>query len=126
LGFKRGFCPILLGGVKMKRKYPTSMFIMGIVIELFKMRIVLLIAIILLLAQFFIEQIPALIPLLVFAICIIVAILKQMKQRNAILTMNPNDEANDLINKMFADNNRGYRNIIDAVDEIIEQNNSDE
>ena len=110
----------------MKRKYPTSMFIMGIVIELFKMRIVLLIAIILLLAQFFIEQIPALIPLLIFAICIIVAILKQMKQRNAILTMNPNDEANDLINKMFADNNRGYRNIIDAVDEIIEQNNSDE
>jgi len=109
-----------------KRKYPTSMFITGIVIELFKMRIVLLIAIILLFAQFFIEQISILIPLIIFAICIVVAIFKQMKQRNAILTMNPNDEANDLINKMFADNNRGYRNIIDAVDDIIEQNNSDE
>jgi len=106
----------------MKRKYPTSMFIMGIIIELFKMRMLLLVAVIFLLAQFFIEQIPILAPLLIFAVCIVIAIFRQIKQRNAMLTMNPNAETNDLINKMFADNDKGYKNIIDAVDEIIEQN----
>jgi len=114
-----------IGDVTMKRKYPTSMFIMGMIIELFKMRMILLIAAILLLAQFFIEQLPILAPILIFAACIVIAIFKQIKQRNAMLTMNPNDETNDLINKMFADNDKGYINIIDAVDEIIERNNPD-
>jgi hypothetical protein len=94
---------------------------MGVVIELLKMRMILLVAIILLIAQIFIEPLPAFVPILIFAACFAVALFNQIKQRNAILTMNPHDEANDLLNKMFADNDKGYKNVIDAVDEIIER-----
>jgi len=109
----------------MKRKYPASMFIMGVIIELFRLRLQLLVAVILLIASFFIEQLPVLTSFLIFAVCVVVAIVKQMRQRKAILTMNPNHNANDLLDKMFADNDNGYRNVIDAVNEVIEQHNSD-
>ena len=109
----------------MKRKYSASMFIMGTILELIKLRSLLLVTLILLIASFFIEPLPALVSFLIFATCVVIAIVKQIGQRNAILTMNPNEEASNLLDKMFADNDKGYRNVIDAVDEIIEQYNSD-
>ena len=36
-----------------------------------------------------------------------------------------NDDTNDLIDKMFADNDRGYKNVIDSVNEIIDKNKSE-
>jgi hypothetical protein len=103
----------------MERKYPTSMFIVGFLIYLLRMRIFLLLAIIMLVVQFFIPRVPVELPLAILVGCIIVALVRQISDKNALMTMNPNPETSELLDKMFADNNKGARNITDAVDEII-------
>ena len=109
----------------MKRKYPASLFVMGVFLELFRLRLILLLVVLLLTAGIFIPDIPLAVSGLLFVVCLTIAIFKQIRQRNTITTMNPHAEANDLLNKMFADNDKGYRNVIDAVDEIIKRNDLD-
>jgi len=99
-----------------------SIFIMGIFIWLYTRWYILLLAILVFILRAFIPNIPIAIPLILLAIWIVWAIITSLKNRSSVLNMDSND---DLINKMLADNDKGYRNIVDAVNEVIDKNKTD-
>ena len=105
-----------------KRKYPWSMFITGIIIYLIKTWYLPVLTLILILVRLFIFDIFILIALIPLIIWILWAILRQVLDSKAIINMKPDD---DMLNKMFADNNKGYKNVIESVEEIIEKNIND-
>jgi hypothetical protein len=110
------------GGFKLKRKYPGSMFIMGIVLGLLKKWYILLLVILLFIVRVFAPDIPSFLPFVILAVYLIWAIVTQLKYRSTILNMKPGD---NMLDKMFANNDSGYRNVIDTVNEIIEKQTGD-
>ena len=104
------------------RKYPLSMFMMGVVLELVRLWYVLAVALLLFLISLFVPAMPIVIPVLLLFVWMVWAILKQLKNKKEVLNMNVDEETNALLDKMFTDNHGGYQNVIDAVSEIIEEN----
>ena len=100
----------------MKRKYPWSMFITGIIIYLIKTWYLPVLTILLTLIRLFIFDMFVWIVFIPLIIWIIWALSKQIYYSKAIINMNPDD---DLLNKMFADNGMGYKNVIESVNEIV-------
>jgi len=93
-----------------KRKYPFSLFVMGTFLNLIRLWLGFIVVIILLI------------------ICLvnpIVPIIKQLRDKNILLSHFDNEETDELLDKMFADNSKGYKNVTDAVDEIIKSYQSD-
>lgn len=109
------------------RKYPLSMFITGVVLELIKMWYFLVLTILIFLVRLFISGISIVIPFVALTAWVVMAIIRQFKNKRTILNMNGDEDTNNLLDKMFTDNYRGYKNIIDSVNEIIEksENQSD-
>ena len=101
----------------LQRKYPASMFIMYIVIMLIRKWYVLAIVVLLLVLRAFGLDIPAALPLMVAMLYLAWAVAASLLQRRAILNMMP---GNEMLDKMFADNDNGYRNVVDTVNEIID------
>ena len=93
---------------------------MGIVFRLIKKWYILMIVVMLFFARAFFPSITPLLPLSILVIWLLIAIIAQLIDRNVLLKMKPDDE---LLNDMFADNDRGYKNIIDAVQKAIDKNN---
>ena len=106
------------------RKYPLSMTIMDIIYFLIKKWFLVVGTILLFIIRIFMPEIPVALPVLLLVGLLAFAVVDALKQKKALLEMNPNEETSDLLNKMFADNNLGYKNIINAVDEIIEKHDS--
>ena len=108
----------------MKRKYPSSLFIMGIFLNLLKTWYILLLAIFLLIAVF-IGEMSILVPVAILVVWIVVAIVVQLRYRKIALTLSPNENVNDIFDSMFADNDKGYRNVIDTINDIIDKDKPD-
>jgi hypothetical protein len=104
-----------------KRKYPMSIFIMGVVVCLFRTWYILAITIFIYFVSLFHPDTSTRIALIPLIVWIFLAIIKQLIYRKTLLSMNPDD---DLFNKMFADNDKGYKNVTQAVDEIISKLNN--
>jgi len=105
-----------------KRKYPVSMFIMGVVLNLIKSWYVFILVIISFLTCIFFYRALVIVPVVLIFVWFTVAIIKQLQYGKAALNFNGDEETNALFNKMFADNSRGYENVIDIVAESIEKN----
>ena len=82
-----------------KKRYPISLFMMGVFLNLFSNYLLLLLLIISLIVKILIPSIPILIPLVITAIWIAWAIIKQFRYMKLILE---SDEP--LFDRMFADN----------------------
>lgn len=108
----------------LKRKYPSSLFIMGIFLNLLKTWYILLLAIFLLIAVF-IGEMSILVPVAILVVWIVVAIVVQLRYRKIALTLSPNENVNDIFDSMFADNDKGYRNVIDTINDIIDKDKPD-
>lgn len=107
-----------------RRKYPFSMLIMDFILFLIKRWHLLVGIIFLFILRIFIPEIPVALPLLLLAGLFGFLVIEVLKHKKALLEMNPNQETNELLDKMFADNNLGYKNIINAVDEIVQKHDS--
>jgi len=110
-----------------KRKYPIGMFIMGVVLKLFlnKWRLLVFgLALLLAVARIFFPIIPIVIPLALLFIWLASAIVSMLIDRKTVLDIKDNGEGVSL-DKMFADNNKGYRNVIDTVNEYIDNQKHD-
>jgi len=96
----------------MKRKYPLSIFLIGIIIELIKRWYFPL------LALFFtiIPNISAVIPTILLSIWVILGVVTQLIYVFMFINMDPDDESLD---RMLMDNGRGYENIVDEVLDIM-------
>jgi len=101
-----------------RRKYPLILFVMGIIIELFRKWFILIPLMVLL---FFPAVITITIPILLLIALVSFAVTKTLKYRKTILNAEPNKEASDMLDEIFADNNKGYKNIIEVVDELIDK-----
>ena len=107
----------------MKRKYPWSMFFMDVIIFLLKTWYASIVIIFIFILRLIMLDIPlAIVPILVI-VWVILAITRAVIHKNALLNMNPNEETNALLDKMFANNDKGYKNVVEAVDEIIKEYN---
>ena len=106
------------------RKYPFSMVIMDMVFFLIRRWRFVVGIILLFIVRIFIPQIPVALPLLLLSALLFVTVVEALRHKKALLEMNPNEETSELLDKMFADNNLGYKNIINAVDEIIEKHDN--
>lgn len=100
-------------------KYPLSMSVMGTVIFLAKTWYVLILVAFLFIANLIFADFPTYIFGVIIAIWVLVAIVRQIISQRELLSMNSNEDLTDLLDKMFADNGKGYKNVIDTVDEII-------
>jgi hypothetical protein len=65
------------------------------------------------------------IPVLFLGILVLIAIMQQFRNRKILLSNFENEETDKLLDKMFADNSKGYKNVTDTVDEIIKNYESD-
>lgn len=114
------------GGFNMnKRKYPFSMFFMGTILNLIRLWSGFIIVIILFIICTVNPIVPIAIPIALTGLLVLIAIIQQYRNRKIMLSHFNNDETNELLDKMFADNSKGYKNITDAVDEIIKNHESD-
>lgn len=95
---------------------------MGMFLELLRKWAIIIAIISLFVIRLVIPAMPIAIPLIFLTALLAFATIKQLKHRKTILNMNLNEDANELLDKMFADNKKGYRNVIDTVNEIIEEN----
>ena len=68
--------------------------------------------------------IPIIIPIILLTAWFFFDLLAQFKNRKIMLNMNENKETTELLDKISANNNKGYKNTIDAVSEIIEDSNN--
>lgn len=102
-----------------KRKYPISMFIMGTILNLFKLWQCFIVVIILFIICRVKPALPITIPIVMTGILILIAMLQQFRARKILLSPAENKEADELLDKMFADNSKGYKNVTDAVDEVM-------
>lgn len=102
-----------------KRKYPFSMFCIGTILNLFRMWpyfIIVLIAAIICLVN---PVIPIAIPFVLLGLLILIAILQQYKNKKILLSRFEDEKTDELLDKMFPNNAKGYKNVTDAVDDII-------
>ena len=106
------------------RKYPFSMFLMDMVFFLIRRWQFVVGIILLFVVRIFIPQIPVALPLLLLVALLFVTVVEALRHKKALLEMNPNEETSELLDKMFADNNLGYKNITHAIDEIIEKHDN--
>jgi len=97
---------------------------MGIFLNLLKTWYILLLAIFLLIAVF-IGEMSILVPVAILVVWIVVAIVVQLRYRKIALTLSPNENVNDIFDSMFADNDKGYRNVIDTINDIIDKDKPD-
>ena len=100
------------------------MFVMGFLLELMKRFPLLLLAVVLFITHIFVPELPLFVPLLILGIWFAWAFIAEMKIRARVLTIDANPSSNELLDKMFADNGKGYRNSVDAVNEIVRQKTS--
>jgi len=107
----------------MKRKYPTGLVIMGMIINMIKGWPIPALAMVLLAARLFLSNIPLWLVLGILLVWVGWALLNSLKVRYEMLKMRPGDE---MLDKMFADNDKGYRNIIDTIEEIIKKEMGDD
>ncbi|MCL1872900.1 MAG: hypothetical protein FWF85_02150 [Clostridiales bacterium] len=105
-----------------KRKYPISLFIMGLVFNFLKNWPITVAVLLLFIIRLFLPAIHIIIPLILLIALLVFAVIKELIQMKNVLNMNPNEEANELLDKMFPSTNPSYKNVIKAVDEIIEKN----
>jgi hypothetical protein len=53
------------------------------------------------------------------------AIMQQFRNRKILLSNFENEETDEMFDKMFADNSKGYKNVIVTVNEIIKNYDSE-
>jgi hypothetical protein len=56
------------------------------------------------------------IPVLFLGILVLIAIMQQFRNRKILLSNFENEETDKLLDKMFADNSKGYKNVTDTVE----------
>ncbi len=108
-----------------KRKYPFSMFCMGTILNLFKMWPCFIVVIIVAIICLVKPVIPIAIPLVLLGILVLTAIIKQYKNKKILLSHFEDKKADELLDKMFSNNSKGYKNVTDAVDDIINNYKND-
>lgn len=108
-----------------KRKYPTSMFIMGTILNLIKIWYCFIAVIIVFIICRIKPAVPITLPFVMIGILILIAIFQQFRNRKVLLSDCGNEENNESLDKMFADNSKGYKNVKDAVDELIKNYEND-
>lgn len=102
------------------RNYPVSMFVMGIILNSLKLWWLLAISILFFTIKLF-TPLPSIIPYVILIIWLIIAVIKQFGYTNIMLESTDNEEFNILKDKMFTNKQTGYKNVIDAVNEIIDK-----
>jgi hypothetical protein len=110
----------IIGGFAMnKRRYPFSMFCMGTILNLIKMWPLLIAIVVLGIICLVSPVVPIFIPIVLAGILVVTAILQQLGYMKILLSHFEDEETNDLFDKMFMDNSKGYKNVTDTVNEII-------
>ena len=94
---------------------------MDVIIFLLKTWYVPIVIIFILILRLIMPDIPIVIVPILGTVWIMSAITKAIIHKNALLNMSPNEETNALLDKMFANNDKGYKNVIEAVNEIIDE-----
>ncbi|PKM63390.1 MAG: hypothetical protein CVU97_00175 [Firmicutes bacterium HGW-Firmicutes-21] len=103
----------------MKRKYPFSIFIFGVFLNVFKLWYLVIPTIVLFILSF-INLWFAIIGVATTVLILVIVIAQQIQIKKVIIAQSDNEQFNDFLNKSFIDNGLGYKNIIDQVDRIIE------
>ena len=89
----------------MKRKYPWSVFFIGVIFSLINPLFIAIAIIFALCMWLIVPEISLIYRILAsVVVLIILAVIKQLNQRNIMLNMNLDDSGNRLLDKMFADN----------------------
>ena len=110
------------------RKYPLSVFIMGIIFKLVidkRGRLLLGLTVLLFILRVFINGIHIIFPLMLLTVWLVAAIVSMLHDVKIVLTMEDNGKGVS-IDKMFADNDKGYRNAVDTVNEYISAKKNDD
>jgi hypothetical protein len=72
-----------------------------------------------------IPVVPIVIPNVLIVFLVLIAIIQQFRNKKVMLSHYENEETSELLDKMFADNFKGYKNVTTAVDEIIKNHEND-
>jgi len=99
----------------MNRKYPMSMFLFGVINNLITKWYIILLAIVVLLLRIPLPGIPVFVPFIILGILLIYAVIEQTWYRKAVLNLH-GESVDEFLDQAFADNGKGFRNIINAVD----------
>jgi hypothetical protein len=93
--------------------------IKGTILNLIKMWPLLIAIVVLGIICLFSPVVPIFIPIVLAGILVVTAILQQLGYMKILLSHFKDEETNDLLDKMFMDNSKGYKNVTDTVNEII-------
>lgn len=108
-----------------KRKYPLNMFFMGTILNLIRLWPYFIVVIILYIICLINPIVPIAIPILFLVILVLIAVMQQLRNRKILLSNYKNEETDELLDKMFTDNSKGYKNVTDTVNEIIKNYEND-
>lgn len=104
------------------RKYPTSLFVFGLILNLMKTWYLAVVSFLIYIFSNISSLIPFWLPIMSLCVWLVLAFIKQLKYRKTILTKSDNEEINNLWDKVFDTNNPNWRKtLIDDVNETIEQ-----
>ena len=92
---------------------------MGVVLNLVKSWYLIIVILLLSLIIIVFHYFSPIIPLAFAVVWLLFAIIKQLWYRKVSLKKSEDKNVNELFDKMFADNQKGYKNVVDTVDEII-------
>lgn len=98
---------------------------MGTILNLIRLWQCFIVVIILCIIRLVNPIVPIAIPIVFIGILVLIAIMQQFRNRKILLSHFENEETNELLDKMFVDNSKGYKNVTDAVNEIIKNYESD-
>jgi len=101
---------------------------MGIIFKLVidkRGRLLLGLTVLLFILRVFINGIHIIFPLMLLTVWLVAAIVSMLHDVKIVLTMEDNGKGVS-IDKMFADNDKGYRNAVDTVNEYISAKKNDD
>lgn len=101
------------------------MFFMGTILNLMKLWPYFIVVVLLGIICLIFPVVPIVIPILFIGILVLVVVVQQYKNRKTLLSRYDDENTNELLDKMFANNSRGYGNVTDAVNEIIKEHQND-
>jgi len=100
------------------RKYPTSLFISGLILKIIKRWYLLAIALLLFIIRLFVPSLPILLPAVILLFCIAIAFIEQLAMRSVAMK-----SEDDVFDKLFgASGSADWRsNVTNMVNEKIKE-----
>lgn len=107
----------------MNRKYPASIFFMGLLLNLAKYLLIGLIGVIFLIIGFFGVDICKIIGIIIIVVYLLLCLIEQIMIRSASLKESRNPEFNEFMNSAFGVNDQEDKNLsnIQRIKNIIEE-----